>query len=155
MEHLAIAALGVGDTAALVTETVLRIATGAFFAISGFNKLTNKGRHETLVATLREAGIKPLSFFQWFVPGVELLAGLGVAFGFITAMAAAGLLAICFVATCVDGYKRVAGWAPINAADKVDDYLYLPEVVYALILLHFVNAGGGPISLDALIVSLL
>jgi uncharacterized membrane protein YphA (DoxX/SURF4 family) len=136
-----------------LTTLALRGGTGAFFAISGFHKLFVKARHATLVETLKTDGIRPLGFFQWFVPGVEFLAGLGVAFGFLTPLSALGLFTICIVATCTDAYRKVAGWGPIDRADVVDDYLYLPEVIYALILAHFVAAGGGRFSLDALILA--
>lgn len=88
---------------------------------------------------------------QWFVPGVEFFGGLGVAFGFLTPLAALGLLAICIVALLTNGSSVVAGYLPIDVADRADDWLYLPETMYALILAYFIAAGAGSISLDHLL----
>jgi putative oxidoreductase len=85
---------------------------------------------------------------QWLVPGVEFSAGLGVASGTLTPLAAAGLIAICVVATCTDGLKRIAAWSPLDRGDYADDVLYLPEVLYALILLYVAFHGAGTYSVD-------
>lgn len=141
--------------AAPVAYAALRVATGSFFVISGAHKLFNRDRHATLVSTLKVCGIPFVPFMQWFVPGVEFAAGLGVATGTLTPLAALGLLAICIVATCTDGLKRIPAWHPIDKADYVDDVLYLPEVIYAAVLLLFVTYGGGLFSLDTLALALL
>jgi hypothetical protein len=63
----------------------------------------------------------------------------------------AGLLAICIVATCSEARERVDAYQPINRADRVADYLYLPEIVYFLPLLIMICHGPGRWSLDYLI----
>jgi putative oxidoreductase len=128
-----------------------RVATGSFFAFSGYHKLFNAKRHATIVATLEACRIPFIPVMQWFVPGVEFSAGLGVAFGLLTPLAALGLIAICIVATCTDGIKRVRAWAPIDKADAIDDALYLPEVLYVILLSFFLAQGAGPYSLDAIV----
>jgi hypothetical protein len=45
----------------------------------------------------------------------------------------------------------VASYKPIDRADRVDDWLYQPEVMYALMLLYFIAAGAGPVSIDQLL----
>jgi uncharacterized membrane protein YphA (DoxX/SURF4 family) len=137
------------DTA--IPFAIARIATGLFFALSGFRKLFNPDRHQTLVATLKDSGVPWLAAMQWFVPGVEFSAGLAVAAGFLTPLAALGLIAICIVAVCTDGFKRIRSWMPIDRADAFDDLLYLPEFLYVILLSFFVAAGAGPLSLDAII----
>ena len=139
--------MGWGD----VAYTLVRALTGVFFAISGFNKLFNAGRHATLAQTLRSDGIPFTPFNVWFVPSVELLGGLGLVVGLLTPLAALGLAAICTVACVVDGIKRIKNWQPINAADYVDDVLYLPELIYVMILLILITHGGGTFSLDRVI----
>ena len=98
-----------------------------------------------------DCGVPCVPAMQWFVPSVELSAGLGLAFGFLTPLAALGLIAICVVATCTDGLKRIRSWQPLDKADAVDDLLYLPEFIYIILLSFFVAAGAGPLSLDAII----
>jgi hypothetical protein len=42
-----------------------------------------------------------------------------------------------------------------HEADRIDDWLYLPETLYAFMLIIVVSAGAGPYSLDALILGLI
>ena len=128
-----------------------RVATGMFFVFSGYHKLTNAERRAALVATLRDCNIPLVPLMQWFVPGVEFLGGFGVAFGLLTPLAALGLAAICLIAACTDGVRRVRASAAIDRADKIDDALYLPEVPYIVLLALFVANGAGPLSLDAML----
>jgi putative oxidoreductase len=132
------------DTAAM--NAVLfgaRVMAGSFFALSGWHKLTDACRHATLVRTLREAGIPMIGINQWFVPAVELLGGLALISGILSPLAAMGLLIICCVASLTDGLARVYSWQPIDTADMVDDILYLPEVLYAAMLIMIIVYGPG------------
>jgi uncharacterized membrane protein YphA (DoxX/SURF4 family) len=140
---------GVGGV--VLAITAMRLALGSFFAFSGAHKLVNPERRKTFVATLTELGIPDVGVFRWFVPGVEFLGGLSVAFGFLTPLAALGLLAICCVALLTSTPKIVASYKPIDFIDRLDDWLYQPELMYALMLLYFIAAGAGPVSLDQLV----
>jgi uncharacterized membrane protein YphA (DoxX/SURF4 family) len=140
---------GIGGT--WLAIAAMRFALGSFFVLSGVHKLANKERHKTFVETLRELGIPRIGIFQWFVPGVEFLGGLGVAVGFLTPLAALGLLVICLVALWTNSPTVVASYKPIDRADLVDDWLYQPETMYALMLLYFIGAGAGPVSVDQLV----
>ncbi len=131
--------------------TAMRVAVGTFFAISGYHKLFNATRRKTFIATMRADGIPMLEFNIWFVPGVELMAGLGVAVGLLTVLSATGLLAICAVAFVVDGIKTIARYEPLDLADWLDDALYLPETLYCLMLAIFIAGGGGFLSIDGLL----
>jgi putative oxidoreductase len=140
---------GIGGASAAIT--VMRFALGSFFVLSGFHKLTNKERHETFVETLKALSISHIRISQWFVPGVEFFGGLGVAVGFLTPLAALGLLVICSVALLTSSPTVVASYKPIDPGDRVDDWLYQPEMMYALMLLYFITAGAGPVSVDQLL----
>lgn len=142
--------MGLGPAAVTVAYTVLRMGVGVFFATSGANKLFNPGRHCTLKRTLEEDHIPCVNIMCWFVPTVEFLGGLALIVGFLTPLAALGLLILMLVAMACEARKRVAAYKPINAADTVCDYLYLPEVVYALVLVLIMTVGGGPVALDTL-----
>ena len=131
--------------------TAMRFALGSFFVLSGVHKLTNAERHQTFVETLRALGIPRIGLFQWFVPGVEFFGGLGVAVGCLTPLAALGLLVICSVALLTNSPTVVASYKPIDRADRVDDWLYQPELMYALMLLYFIAAGAGPVSVDQIL----
>ena len=130
---------------------VCRVATGAFFAISGAHKLISPARHQSMIETLKSSRIPYLGFMSWFVPGVELSAGLGVAFGFLAPLAAFGLICLLTVAIVTDGLGRIPSWNPVDKTDYLDDVLYLPEVLYGLLLLPVLTMGAGPVSLDAFV----
>lgn len=134
-----------------IAVTLLRIAIGVFFLFSGYHKLFNAGRHATITKTMVEDHV-PLPFFNcWFVPTVEFSGGAALVVGLLTPLAALGLFCVCGVAALVDGLRRIPAWSPIDKADYIDDVLYLPEVLYAIILLSILFTGPGPFSLDALI----
>ena len=44
---------------------------------------------------------------------------------------------------------------PIDKADRIDDWLYVPETLYVFMLILVVSAGAGPYSLDAVILGLI
>ena len=128
-----------------------RVAVGLFFLLSGYHKLFDAQRRAALVVTLRSAGFSHVSVLRWLLPCAEFSGGLAVAIGLLSVPAALGLLIISIGATIADGIKRIANWKPIDKADFLDDILYLPEVLYALLLLSVILAGPGPYSLDALL----
>jgi hypothetical protein len=70
-------------------------------------------------------------------------------------LAALGLLVLILVAIVTSGPQRIKVYKPIDEADRIDDWLCLPEVLYAFMLIMVVSAGGGPYSLDALILGLI
>lgn len=142
--------LGVPEYALLVD----RMALGTFFTISGYHKLFNQERHASLVSTMIRNKIPLPQVNQWFVPGVEFFGGLSLLVGLIAPLAALGLLIICLVASCTDGRSRIAAWKPIDRADYVDDVLYLPEVLLALMLLPIIIGGSG-YSIDTWIIDLI
>jgi putative oxidoreductase len=134
--------LGASDVGLLLA----RGAAGSFFALSGYNKLFNKGRHETIVETLKADKVPCVPFMQWWVPGWEFVGGMMLLAGVFPAFAAMVLSVILFVACCAEAKGRVEAYKPINAGDRVDDYLYLPEVIYLVPLFVVVMCGGGKFS---------
>jgi putative oxidoreductase len=144
---------GVGWTD--IALTLNRIAVGAFFMLSGFHKLFNSERHRSFVDELKGLGVPALGFNQWWVPSVEFTAGGGVLIGFLAPLAALGLLVVILVAIVTSGRQRIKLYKPIDEADRIDDWLYLPETLYAFMLIMVVSAGAGPFSIDALIFGLM
>jgi uncharacterized membrane protein YphA (DoxX/SURF4 family) len=143
---------GVGWTD--IALTVDRVAVGMFFMFSGYHKLFNARRHRALVDELTALHVVAPRINQWWVPSVEFAAGSAVFIGLLTPLAAFGLLVIVLVASVTSGRVRIKGYQPIDKADRIDNWLYLPEIVYAFILILFVSAGAGPYSLDAAILRL-
>jgi uncharacterized membrane protein YphA (DoxX/SURF4 family) len=144
---------GVGWTALAITLN--RIAVGAFFMHSGYHKLFNPERHRAFVDELKALGVPAVGFNQWWVPLVEFTAGGAVLIGLLAPLAALGLLVIILVAIATSGRRRIELYKPIDRGDRIDDWLYLPETLYAVMLIIIVSAGAGPYSLDALILGLM
>jgi putative oxidoreductase len=127
---------------------IIRIATGVFFTISGFNKLFVASRHESLKNNLEHNGIPVVGFMQWWVPGWEFVAGMMLTIGLLTPVAAFVLTTICIVACCCESRGKVEAYHPINGGDTLADYLYLPEVLYICLLSVSLFSGGGVYSVD-------
>lgn len=140
-----------GFNAPDLASFALRSSVGIFFAISGYHKLFHAGRREGFIRNLQKNKILFLDFNKWFVPGVEFIAGLTLLAGLFTSFSALMLLAICFVATCCEAWEKVLKYQPIDGLDVLDDYLYLPEVLYAIMLIGVILNGTGHYSLDRLL----
>lgn len=145
--------VGVGRTD--IAITLNRIAVGAFFMLSGYHKLFDADRHRSFVDELKSLGVHAVGFNQWWVPSVEFTAGGAVLIGCLAPLAALGLLVIILVAVATSGQQRIRLYKPIDEADRIDDWLYLPETLYAFMLIMVISAGAGPYSLDNLILGLL
>ena len=140
---------GVGWTD--IALTLNRIVVGSFFMHSGYHKLFNSERHRTFVDELKALGVPAVGFNQWWVPLVEFSAGAAVLIGLLAPLAALGLFVIILVAIATSGRQRIKLYKPIDEGDRIDDWLYLPETLYAFMLIIIISAGAGPYSLDALI----
>jgi uncharacterized membrane protein YphA (DoxX/SURF4 family) len=145
--------LGIGWTD--LALTLNRIAVGAFFMLSGYHKLFNAERHQLFADELKGLGVHAVGFNQWWVPLVEFSAGGAVLIGLLAPLAALGLLVLIIVAIATSGRQRIKVYKPIDQADRIDDWLYLPETLYVFMLIVIVSAGAGPYSLDALILGLI
>ena len=144
---------GVGWTD--IALTLNRIAVGLFFMLSGFHKLFNPERHRAFADELKGLGVHAVGFNQWWVPTIEFSAGGAVVIGLLAPLAALGLLFIILVAIATSGRQRIKDYKPVDEGDRIDDWLYLPEVLYAFMLIVVVSAGAGPYSLDALFLGLI
>ena len=134
-----------------IALTLNRVAAGAFFLFSGYHKLFNAQRHRTFVNELEGLHIPALRFNQWWVPTIEFTAGCAVFVGLLAPLAALGLLVIILVALATSGRQRIRSYKAIDEADRIDDWLYLPETPYAFMLIMIISAGAGPYSLDAVV----
>lgn len=146
VEALLVHGVGFGDAALLVT----RVSVGGFFVVSGAHKLFNPTRRGDLRETFAADGVT-FAPMMYLVPLGELLGGLGVAFGALTILAVIGLAALNIGAIALDGRKRIPSMRPLDPADRLDDVLYLPEVLYVICLIAVLSFGPGAYSLDALV----
>lgn len=124
---------------------VARVFLGVFFILSGFFKIFDSSQHEKLLRTLKHANIPMPEFNAYFVPIVELVCGALILIGLITTLASLVLFLVMITALVTD---RVASLAVHGGIVVLENFLYLPEVLYALMFFWLFFSGPGKISLD-------
>lgn len=125
---------------------LVRVSLGLFFAISGANKLFVAGRTQAMYKTLVEARVPFPHLMTYFVSGVEFVAGSLLAIGFLSSLACLSLLGDMLVAVLTTKLSAMPkGLSPLN---WLDDFLYLPEVLYALLFIWLISSGPGKFSVD-------
>ena len=101
---------------------LVRVSIGLFFAISGANKLFVAGGTKPVYETLVKAKVPFPHLMAYFVSGVMLVATLTSA-----------------------PSTMPKGLSPLN---WLDDFLYLPEVLYVLFFIWLICSGPGKFSVD-------
>ena len=125
---------------------LVRVSLGLFFAISGGNKLFVAARTQAMYETLVKAAVPFPRLMTYFVSGVELAGGCMVAVGFLSSLACAALLVDMLVAILTTALSAMPkGLSPLN---WLDDFLYLPEVLYVLFFIWLICSGPGRFSVD-------
>ena len=139
------ALLGSGDLEQYAILLV-RVSIGLFFAISGANKLFVAGGTKPVYETLVKAKVPFPRQTAYFVAGVEFVCGSLVALGFLSSPACAALLIDMIVATLTEAISTMPkGLSPLR---WLDDFLYLPEVLYVLFFIWLICSGAGKFSVD-------
>ncbi len=125
---------------------LVRISIGLFFAISGANKLFVAGGTKPVYDTLVKAKVPFPHQMAYFVAGVEFVCGSLVTVGFLSSAACVTLLIDMTVATLTEAVSTMPkGLAPLT---WLDDFLYLPEVLYVLFFIWLICSGPGKFSVD-------
>jgi putative oxidoreductase len=125
---------------------LIRVSIGLFFAISGANKLFAAGGRQRVYDTLVQAKVPFPLQTAYFVSSVEFVGGALVAVGLLSSPACVALLIDMIVATLTSAILTLPkGLSPLN---WLDDFLYLPEVLYVLFFLWLVCSGPGKFSVD-------
>ena len=124
-----------------------RVSVGVFFAISGGNKLFVASRTRQMYETLAGAGIPFPHFMTYFVSSVEFISGCLLVIGLLTSLSCAALMIQMIVAiTTVQLATIPTGLSFLN---WLDDFLYLPETMYIIILVWLICSGPGRVSVDS------
>ena len=125
---------------------LVRVSIGLFFAISGANKLFVAGGTKPVYDTLVEAKVPFPRQTAYFVAGVEFVGGALVVVGFLSSPACVALLIDMIVAVLTSAISTLPkGLSPLS---WLDDFLYLPEVLYALFFSWLICSGPGRFSFD-------
>jgi putative oxidoreductase len=129
---------------------VARIAVGLLFFLSGRGKLFIRERREQMRDTLVAAGIPFASANAIFVSIVEFVFGLLLIVGALTPVACVMLGCVMIVAIATSAIKNIK--AP-SLLGWLLEFLYLPEVLYLVILFWLFLSGPGWLSIDHVIVA--
>ena len=125
---------------------VVRVSLGLFFAICGANKLFVAGSRQTMYETLVRTKVPFPRLMTYFVSGVEFVSGFLVVAGFLSSLACVALLIDMIVATLTT--KLFAIPKRFLLLNWLDDFLYLPEVLYVLFFIWLLCSGPGKFSVD-------
>jgi putative oxidoreductase len=125
---------------------LVRVSVGLFFAISGANKLFVAASRQTMYETLVKAKVPSPHLMAYFVSGLEFLGGSVLIVGFLSSVACVALLVDMLVAILTT--KLSATPKGLSALDWLDDFLYLPEVLYVLFFIWLICSGPGRFSVD-------
>jgi putative oxidoreductase len=125
-----------------------RLAVGTLFVLSGTGKLFRANKRELMIQTLRNAEIPWPEFNARLVSAIETLCGGFVLIGFLTPLACVLLCGVMIVALVT---VRLKSMDCKSASDCLSEFLYLPEVLYIVILVWLFFSGPGRLSLDYLL----
>jgi putative oxidoreductase len=129
---------------------VARVAVGSLFLLSGRAKLFLRERREQMQQTLIEAHVPFPKFNAVFVSTVEFVCGLLLVLGAVMPLASALLAVLMIVAIATIAIRNVKG---TSAVEWLAAFLYLPEVLYLVILIWLFFSGPGWLSVDHLFLS--
>ena len=148
MEHAIQTALAQLRAAEWMPITAARVLIGVFFCISGGTKLFVPAQFNEMQQTMIHSHIPFPHASALFVSLVEFACGGGLVLGLLTPLCAAVLMVDLSVAILTN---RIGSIQPSGFLAWLDDFLYLPEVLYVLILFWLLFSGPGPYSVDRLI----
>ena len=125
-----------------------RIVVGLLFFLSGRGKLFVPERREQMRQTLSEAHVPFPEFNAVFVSAVEFVCGVLLVLGALTPLACVMLGCVMIMAIAMIAIRNVKASSPLN---WLSEFLYLPEVLYLVILIWLFFSGPGWLSVDHLI----
>jgi putative oxidoreductase len=123
-----------------------RISLGAFFTISGGNKLFVAAHTREMYETIAGAGIPIPRVMAYFVSSVEFICGSLLVIGLLSSLCCIALIFDMIVAIATVQLATIA--KGLSFIDWLDDFLYLPEVLYIIIFIWLIFSGPGRVSVD-------
>jgi putative oxidoreductase len=128
--------------------TAVRILIGVFFCVSGGTKLFVPAKFSAMEQTLAQSHIPFPHPNAIFVSLVEFACGAGLMVGLLTPLCAVVLVVDMIVAIATNQIHSIQATGVLA---WLSDFLYLPEVLYVMILVWLIFSGPGRYSLDGLI----
>jgi len=148
MKHAIESAIATLRAAEWMPMTAARVLMGIFFCISGGTKLLVPAQFNVMERTIAESHIPFPHANAIFVSLVEFVCGAGLALGLLTPLCALLLVGVMIVAVTTN---RVYSIQATGVLAWLDDFLYLPEVLYVMLLVWLIFSGPGRYSIDGLI----
>ena len=133
-----------------VAILVARVAVGLLFFLSGRAKLFVPERRNEMRQTLIKAHVAFPEFNAAFVSTVEFVCGLLLVLGLLTPLATVLLAGVMIVAIATTAIRTIKANSPV---EWLAGFLYLPEVLYLVILFWVFFSGPGWLSIDYLFLS--
>jgi putative oxidoreductase len=133
-----------------VAIVLARIAVGLVFSLSGRGKLFVPERRDQMRQTLIKARVPFPNLNAVFVSTVEFVCGLLLVIGALTPLASAMLGCVTIVAIMTSAIRNIKASCPLG---WLAGFLYLPEVLYLVILIWLFLSGPGWLSVDHLFLS--
>jgi putative oxidoreductase len=128
------------------TVLLARISLGVFFAISGGNKLLVASQYDIMYKTIVGAGIPFPHVMTFFVSSVEFVCGCLLIVGLLSTLCCMAFIINMIVAITTVQLATIT--KSLSFIDWLDDFLYLPEVLYTIIFLWLISSGPGRLSVD-------
>ncbi len=125
---------------------LVRVSLGLFFAISGAYKLFAAARRKAMYETLVAAKVPLPRLMTYFVSIVEFVAGCFLTAGFLSSLSSLALLVDMIVAIVTTKLSEMP--KGVSLLNRLDDLLYLPEVLYVLFFIWLICSGPGKFSID-------
>ncbi len=124
---------------------VARLALGLLFFLSGTGKLFVKKRRDQMRETISKAGGPAPSVGATVISLIEFLGGAALLAGFLTPISCVLLIGVMIGALATTILPSITAK---SSFDWISDFLYLPEVLYLIILLWLLLSGPGRFSVD-------
>jgi putative oxidoreductase len=128
-----------------VGPLVARVSVGLLFVISGRAKLFVPARRDQMRETIRQAGLPMPQMSALLISAIELVFGALLLVGLLTPLACVLLIAVMVGALATEQLRRIEARSVV---DWLGAFLYLPEVLYVVILTWLLLSGPGRLSID-------
>jgi putative oxidoreductase len=148
MRHAIYNALATLRAAEWIPTTAARVLLGIFFCLSGATKLLMPDQFTLMERTLAQSHIPFPHVNALFVSLIEFACGTGLVLGLFTPLCSLLLIIDMLVAIATN---RIQSIQASGVLAWIDDFLYLPEVLYVIILFWLIFSGPGRYSIDGVI----
>jgi putative oxidoreductase len=128
-------------------QLLARISVGLLFFLSGRAKLFVEARRELMRNTMRQAGVPFPELTAGVTSAVEFVFGAMLLVGLFTPVSCLMLIGVMIGALVT---TQIPALRAGSAIDWLGEFLYLPEVLYVVILVWLLLAGPGWLSIDRL-----